>query len=172
MSDTLKAGVQVVHFRLGPGRIERIDTMMLAGAEHQMAHFLSATGTKVMLPVAQASSQVRALASDDEVAEALALLSKPADVRPMPWNRRYRWMQSIMRGVDDERQPLSTTLLDLAEVLRVVADQAQLKALSFGERQIASTMRGRISAEIAAATGRNPEKVAAEIDGLTGLPGG
>lgn len=152
-------GDKAVYPAHGVGEIKRIESKNLGGASVD-CYVLSiiSSGATVMVPVAASEKAgMRFLMSDDEINRIFTILKSPSKISSRAWNKRCREFNDKLR---------SGSMDEVAEVLRDLWQQQELKGLSFGEKQMLSKCRDLVVSEISAAQNVPTEQIEGQISRL------
>ena len=150
-------GEKVVHPAHGVGVVQEIQSRVVSSWEQKFYQIIILdTNMKIMVPVAQAMSvglrRIVGLAVVDEVYDILR--DRNVVINSQTWNRRHReYNQKIKTG----------SLFEIAKVVRDLSVLRSNKELSYGERAMLDTARGRLVKEIAIAVSRPEDTVLAEL---------
>jgi CarD family transcriptional regulator len=150
----------VVYPAQGVGHIERIESQEIGGtrADYYIVRILSNSVT-LMVPVKNAPNvglrHVCSLRTGQEVFESLKDRSDFTGYTGQNWNRRYREYSEKLK---------STSLSDVAYVLKELFLIGMDKELSFGERRLLEQAMTLVSMELAYALGRDQAEVKADIN--------
>lgn len=151
-------GDMVVYPGHGVAKITDVQAKKIAGTEQQFLEiFVSETGMKIMVPVAQAESVgLRQVVNKRAVDKVYKILrDRNFKIDTQTWNRRFReYSQKIKTG----------SVYEIAEVLRDLSVLRIDKELSFGEKKMLDTAQNLLVSEIAIAKSRTEEKVKGEIE--------
>lgn len=150
----------VVYPAQGVGRIERIESQLIGGvqAEYYIVRILSNSVT-LMVPVKNAPNVGLRHVCDQptgmQVFESLRDRSDFTGYTGQNWNRRYREYSEKLK---------STSLSDVAYVLKELFLIGMDKELSFGERRLLEQAMTLVSMELAYALDREQDAVKADIN--------
>ena len=155
-------GQLVVYPAQGVGKIERVDSQLVCGAQTEffIVNILTSNIT-LMVPVKGAASVgLRPLASPEEAEAAMALLkdlSCPPPVVGQNWNRRQReYNERLKQG----------TLLSVSGIIKELFLISCAKELSFGEKRLLEQAMNFVSLELAHIWSCTPEEVTSQINEL------
>lgn len=158
----MSRGDVVVYAGHGLGRVAGRERAKVQGVEQEMIVLEFDAGLTVSLPLERAREQLRALASEKEIAQVQKTLREDRDVSSEPWLSRQRDARAKLSGGDP---------LELAEIVRDGAARERLRAakgaksqLSPGERDIFVKARRLLSSEIAEVRGLGPTEADDWID--------
>ena len=154
---SFEVGDMVVYAAQGVGSIESIKTRVVSGVENKFFEIkIVESGLKVSVPIQLAVAQgLRKIVNQDAVDKVYDILrDRRATVDTQTWNRRFRqYQQKIKTG----------SVFEIAKVLRDLAVLKADKELSFGERDMLKTARGRLVKELAIAKSISEDSVTAEL---------
>lgn len=154
-----KVGDIVSYPMHGVGVVEAIETRSVRGVE-DMYYILSfrADG-KVLLPVHRAvEAGLRRIISADEAEEVLVFIAScEADEPCANWNRRYRFNLDRLKANDAK---------SIARVVKCLSARSTDRGLSAGEKTMLQNAKTFLVDELSAATGRPPQEIAKQLDGL------
>ena len=155
-------GQLVVYPAQGVGKIERVDSQQVCGAQTEffIVNILTSNIT-LMVPVKSAASVgLRPLASPDEAENTMAMLrdlSCPPPVVGQNWNRRQReYNERLKEG----------TLLAVAGIIKELFLISCSKELSFGEKRLLEQAMSFVSLELAHIWSCTQDEVIAKINEL------
>jgi len=153
------AGDSVVYPVHGVGRVERVETVSIAGfaVTTYVIHFEKERMT-LKVPVSKAkASGLRKLSSKDRIKTALETLSGKAHIRRIMWSRRAQEYDAKINSGD----PVS-----IAEVVRDLHRATDQPEQSYSERQIYQAALERLARELAAIEKIDEVKATAKLEGL------
>ena len=153
---------QVVYPAQGVGQIERIETQVVGGLEAKFYIIRIITNNiTVMVPVNNARNLgLRDLCSKEDAESVLVFFdesSKSAVYSGQNWNRRYREYSERLK---------STSLLDVAYVVKELLLISAEKELSFGERRLLEQAMALITSELAIVLELEPLTLQKQIEDL------
>lgn len=152
----------VVYPAQGVGKVERIETQVIGGAETSLfiVRILSNNVT-LLVPVTNAQNVgLRPLCSPSMASEILESLKDRSDFTGYTgqnWNRRYREYSEKLKSGD---------LGDVAYVLKELLLIGQNKELSFGERRLLEQATNLLTLEVALALEKDQEEIKEYINEL------
>ena len=112
------------------------------------------TGMEVKFPVNSSAALIRSLATEAEIETMKSILSEPAKIYSMVWNRRKKELTDKLK---------TGSILDAAEVVRDLRNKGDGKELSFGEEVLEKATEKLVN-EVSAAMGFTAEKAIELID--------
>ncbi len=155
----LTVGDKVVYPMHGAGVIEAIEEHEVLG-QRQTYYILSMPygGMKVMIPLKNVENiGLREVIRPPEVEQvANVLKSAPAKINAN-WNRRFNLNLAKIK---------SGSIYEVAEVVRNLMLQDQVKKLSTGERRLLDTARQILVSELVLACGKDADSVEQWVNGL------
>ncbi len=137
------AGDTVVYPAHGVGKVEGIDTQIIAGQEVTLYTISFAKDRmRLKLPMQKiANSGLRQLSSEEELSSALKTMQGRSRVRRTMWSRRAQEYETKINSGDP---------VLIAEVLRDLRRNAVGTEQSYSERQIYQSALARLASELAA----------------------
>ncbi len=154
-----EAGDYVVYPVHGVGKVERVETVAIAGFS-VTTYVITFEKERMTLkvPVSKAkASGLRKLSSTDRIKSALETLSGKAQVRRVMWSRRAQ---------EYEAKILSGDPVSLAEVVRDLHRASDQPEQSYSERQIYQAAIERLAREVAAIEKIDEVKAAAKLESV------
>lgn len=151
------AGDTVVYPAHGVGKVEGIDTQIIAGQEVTLYTISFAKDRmRLKLPVQKiVNSGLRKLSSEDELSSALKTMQGRSRVRRTMWSRRAQEYETKINSGDP---------ILIAEVLRDLRRNATGTEQSYSERQIYQSALARLASELAAVEEIGEEEAAAKLE--------
>ncbi|MCL1867155.1 MAG: CarD family transcriptional regulator [Oscillospiraceae bacterium] len=134
-------GDKIVYPMHGAGIIEEIEEKKILG-EIRKYYILNVPcgDMKIMIPVDSSREiGIRAIVSDEELAQAMDILRDKSSEMSSNWNRRYRENMEKLKTGD---------VLEVAEVVRNLMRTDREKKLSTGEKKMLTNARQILSSEI------------------------
>lgn len=153
------AGDYVVYPVHGVGRIERVETIAIAGFS-VTTYVITFEKERMTLkvPVSKArTAGLRKLSSKDRIKSALETLTGKAQIRRVMWSRRAQEYEAKINSGD----PVS-----IAEVVRDLHRATDQPEQSYSERQIYQAALERLARELAAIEKIDADKAAAKLEGV------
>lgn len=153
------AGDYVVYPVHGVGRIERVETIAIAGFS-VTTYVITFEKERMTLkvPVSKArAAGLRKLSSKDRIKSALETLTGKAQIRRVMWSRRAQEYEAKINSGD----PVS-----IAEVVRDLHRASDQPEQSYSERQIYQAALERLAREVAAIEKIDAIKAAAKLEGV------
>jgi len=153
------AGDYVVYPVHGVGRIERVETIAIAGFS-VTTYVITFEKERMTLkvPVSKArAAGLRKLSSKDRIKSALETLTGKAQIRRVMWSRRAQEYEAKINSGD----PVS-----IAEVVRDLHRATDQPEQSYSERQIYQAALERLAREVAAIEKIDAVKAAAKLEGV------
>ena len=153
------AGDYVVYPVHGVGRIERVETIAIAGFS-VTTYVITFEKERMTLkvPVSKArAAGLRKLSSKDRIKSALETLTGKAQIRRVMWSRRAQEYEAKINSGD----PVS-----IAEVVRDLHRATDQPEQSYSERQIYQAALERLARELAAIEKIDAVKAAAKLEGV------
>jgi len=153
------AGDYVVYPVHGVGRIERVETIAIAGFS-VTTYVITFEKERMTLkvPVSKArAAGLRKLSSKDRIKSALETLTGKAQIRRVMWSRRAQEYEAKINSGD----PVS-----IAEVVRDLHRASDQPEQSYSERQIYQAALERLAREVAAIEKIDADKAAAKLEGV------
>ena len=153
------AGDYVVYPVHGVGRIERVETIAIAGFS-VTTYVITFERERMTLkvPVSKArTAGLRKLSSKDRIKSALETLTGKAQIRRVMWSRRAQEYEAKINSGD----PVS-----IAEVVRDLHRASDQPEQSYSERQIYQAALERLAREVAAIEKIDAAKAAAKLEGV------
>ena len=158
--EEFKVGDKAVYPAQGVAEVISIDEKDIAG-QRQRFYVLRILDTdrKIMVPVSNANAVgLRQVISEQEIREIFDILrERTIGFDTQTWNRHYRDFMDKIK---------TSSIYDVAEVLRDLYRLKTDKQLSFGERRMLDTARTLIVKEIAIARGQTEDQVRTEIEAI------
>ena len=154
-----KLGEYVVYPTHGVGKVEAIETTVIAGEKLKL-FVISFDRDRMTLrvPVGKADvSGLRKLSSKKRMENALTTLKGRARVKRTMWSRRAQEYEAKINSGD----PIS-----IAEVVRDLHRNVGQPDQSFSERQIYEAARDRLACEVAAVDKTDVEKATAKLEDI------
>ncbi|MDO4269390.1 MAG: CarD family transcriptional regulator [Eubacteriales bacterium] len=150
-------GDKIVHPLHGAGVIEDIVERTIDGeSTRYYALKLALDDTQLFLPVdACEKLGIRPVCSKKQAEDFLARLDDVARGEDKGWNQRYRENMLHIRSGD---------LLEVAQVVKNLAERESERGLSTGEKKMLSSARQILDSEIAFALGKTPQEAQALIN--------
>ena len=153
---TLQNGLKVVHKTHGVGEIIGTESMDFGGVSQEFYRLkILSTGMEVKFPVNSSAALIRSLATEAEIETMKSILSEPAKIYSMVWNRRKKELTDKLK---------TGSILDAAEVVRDLRNKGDGKELSFGEKEVLEKATEKLVNEVSAAMGFTAEKAIELID--------
>ena len=155
-------GQLVVYPAQGVGKIERVDSQQVCGAQTEffIVNILTSNIT-LMVPVKSAANVgLRPLASPAEAEDAMSMLkdlSNPLPTVGQNWNRRQREYNERLK---------TGTLQSVAGIIKELILISCAKELSFGEKRLLEQAMNFVSLELAHIWNCRPEEVVQRINDL------
>lgn len=153
------AGDYVVYPVHGVGRIERVETIAIAGFS-VTTYVITFEKERMTLkvPVSKArTAGLRKLSSKDRIKSALETLTGKAQIRRVMWSRRAQEYEAKINSGD----PVS-----IAEVVRDLHRASDQPEQSYSERQIYQAALERLARELAAIEKIDAVKATAKLEGV------
>ncbi len=153
------AGDYVVYPVHGVGRIERVETIAIAGFS-VTTYVITFEKERMTLkvPVSKArAAGLRKLSSKDRIKSALETLTGKAQIRRVMWSRRAQEYEAKINSGD----PVS-----IAEVVRDLHRASDQPEQSYSERQIYQAALERLAREFAAIEKIDAVKATAKLEGV------
>jgi CarD family transcriptional regulator len=153
------AGDYVVYPVHGVGRIDRVETIAIAGFS-VTTYVITFEKERMTLkvPVSKAKTAgLRKLSSKDRIKNALETLSGKAQIRRVMWSRRAQEYEAKINSGD----PVS-----IAEVVRDLHRASDQPEQSYSERQIYQAALERLARELAAIEKIDTDKATAKLEGV------
>lgn len=153
------AGDYVVYPVHGVGRIERVETIAIAGFS-VTTYVITFEKERMTLkvPVSKArTAGLRKLSSKDRIKSALETLTGKAQIRRVMWSRRAQEYEAKINSGD----PVS-----IAEVVRDLHRASDQPEQSYSERQIYQAALERLAREVAAIEKTDAIKATAKLEGV------
>ena len=153
------AGDYVVYPVHGVGRIDRVETIAIAGFS-VTTYVITFEKERMTLkvPVSKAKTAgLRKLSSRDRIKSALETLSGKAQIRRVMWSRRAQEYEAKINSGD----PVS-----IAEVVRDLHRASDQPEQSYSERQIYQAALERLARELAAIEKIDADKATAKLEGV------
>ena len=153
------AGDYVVYPVHGVGRIERVETIAIAGFS-VTTYVITFEKERMTLkvPVSKAKAAgLRKLSSKDRIKNALETLTGKAQIRRVMWSRRAQEYEAKINSGD----PVS-----IAEVVRDLHRANDQPEQSYSERQIYQAALERLAREVAAIEKIDADKAAAKLESV------
>jgi len=153
------AGDYVVYPVHGVGRIERVETIAIAGFS-VTTYVITFEKERMTLkvPVSKArTAGLRKLSSKDRIKSALETLTGKAQIRRVMWSRRAQEYEAKINSGD----PVS-----IAEVVRDLHRASDQPEQSYSERQIYQAALERLARELAAIEKIDADKAAAKLESV------
>lgn len=158
--DEFQVGEKVVHPAHGVGVVHELQVRTVAGSEQKFYKItILDNGMKIMVPVAQSRAVgLRRIVGNDVVGEVYDILrERDVTIAQQTWNRRHReYTQKIKSG----------SVIEIAKVVRDLSVLRSNKELSYGERTMLDTARGRLAKEIAIAVAKSEDMVLADMSAI------
>jgi CarD family transcriptional regulator len=151
------AGDYVVYPVHGVGRVERVETIAIAGISvtTYVIHFETERMT-LKVPISKArTAGLRKLSSKDRIKTALETLTGKAHIRRIMWSRRAQEYDAKINSGD----PVS-----IAEVVRDLHRATDQPEQSYSERQIYQAALQRLAREVAAIEKIDEAKATAKLE--------
>lgn len=145
-------GDKVCYPMHGVGIIEAIEDHNVLGktSKYYVLRFILGKMT-AMVPVNAAGKVgLRAIIGADECGKVIEFMQEEPRTECENWNKRYRENYEKMRGGN---------IYDVADVVKRLTRRDAGKGLSAGERKMLNTARQVLAAELAAASGKDPEEM-------------
>ncbi len=159
-----QVGDRVVYPSHGVGQIVSIETNDLfgPGVEVYVLELLQQP-RRVLIPTTKADSGgLRPIVSSEEAIAIIASLKEPPPAsRSVPWTKRQRILTDKLS---------SSSLQDVADVLRELFNLKNIKDLSFGQRRLFDTAISLLVQEISLALERPKESVDEDIRNICAAP--
>jgi len=153
------AGDYVVYPVHGVGKVERVETISIAGipVTTYVIHFENERMT-LKVPVSKArTAGLRKLSSKDRIKSALETLTGKAQIRRVMWSRRAQEYEVKINSGD----PVS-----IAEVVRDLHRATDQPEQSYSERQIYQAALQRLARELAAIEKIDENKATAKLESV------
>ena len=150
-------GDKIVYPMHGAGIIEEIEEKKILG-EIRKYYILNVPcgEMKIMIPVDSSKEiGIRAIVSDEELAQAIDILREKSSEMSANWNRRYRENMEKLKTGD---------VLEVAEVIRNLMRTDREKKLSTGEKKMLTNARQILSSEIILIKGIDMKEANSIID--------
>ena len=158
-------GDKVVYAAQGVGVIKSIKTRVVSGIENKFYEIsILETGLKVSVPIGLTSNVgLRKIVDKKAIDKVYEILrDRRTVVDTQTWNRRFRqYQQKIKTG----------SVFEIAKVLRDLSVLKIDKELSFGERDMLKTARGRLVKEISIAKSQPEDLVIEELTEICDFAG-
>lgn len=141
----------------GAGVIEAVEEREVLGSRHQYYVMRLPIGDlRVMIPTAGANTVgLRQVVDDGVLERVFSILRSQRDKVQATWNKRYRNHLEKMRSGD---------ILEVAEVVRNLAQRDKEKGLSNGERKMLENARQILLSEIILAKELAPDRATQLLD--------
>lgn len=154
-----KAGDKVVYPAHGVGCVEGVEKLTVAGTEVTLYTItFEKDRMRLKLPLQKvATSGLRRLATDDQLAEIFQTMKGRARIRRVMWSRRAQEYEAKIN---------SGSPVQVAEVLRDLRRNVSSTEHSYSERQIFQQALERLASEIAAIDNTNQEQASLKLQGI------